>query len=88
MDKFNLDHIFSNPVYVESTYEELSEIKMELDRAEDRLLITMSAAFPEWSVQEWMKTYVDPIKDEIISLKDKLATILSQKSFPVRPIKL
>lgn len=83
---YNIKYIFSNPSHVERAVAELDRYKMEVTYIEKEMRNAMDGIYDNYTVQEWLETYVYPLNDKITALwyaKDK---ILDRESWPRRPL--
>ncbi|CAL8137251.1 unnamed protein product [Orchesella dallaii] len=86
MHDINLQNQFCSPSHVEQILAHVMKFKGELDTLKPKLLLALRSMFPEWSVQEFMRTNLLPIATQISSLEISLNQIKKKRTFPVRPI--
>ncbi|KAJ8932792.1 hypothetical protein NQ314_014496 [Rhamnusium bicolor] len=86
LNEYNIEHAFSNPIYVESVTASLSRIRSELNLIDNEIVTAMIDVYDNYTIDEWKETYIKPFEKKINSLWDAKNTILSKESWPRRPL--
>ncbi|XP_058808001.1 hexosaminidase D-like isoform X2 [Phymastichus coffea] len=83
---YNIKYVFSNPSHVERAVVELDRYKMEINYIEKEMKSAMEGIYNNYTIQEWLETYVYPLNDKINALWDAKEKILDRESWPRRPL--
>ncbi|KAJ8670491.1 hypothetical protein QAD02_001750 [Eretmocerus hayati] len=83
---YNIKYAFSNPSHVERAVAELDRYKMEIIYIEREMKSAMEGIYSNYTVQEWLETYLYPVNDKIMALWDAKERILNKESWPRRPL--
>ncbi|KAL7298818.1 hexosaminidase D-like [Trichogramma pretiosum] len=83
---YNIKYRFSNPSHVERAVSELDRYKMEIVYIEKEMKSATEGIFNNYTVQEWLETYLYPLNDKIIELWNAKEKILERDSWPRRPL--
>lgn len=86
MNEFNVRHSFSNPELVESGTADLDWFKGQLWSVETNLWTSMADIYDNYTISEWMESYIRPFEAEIVSLWEKKEKLLNVDVWPRRPI--
>ncbi|XP_008211560.1 hexosaminidase D [Nasonia vitripennis] len=83
---YNIKYAFSNPSHVERAVAELDRYKMEIIYIEKEMKSAMEGIYTNYTVQEWLETYLYPLNDKVMALWDAKEKILERDSWPRRPL--
>lgn len=86
MDDYNVNHLYSNLMYVESAMENLDVYKMHLEQIEADLINHMNKMYDNYTITEWCETYIRPLNKQIERLWTAKEKLLSKEDWPKRPL--
>ncbi|XP_017881030.1 hexosaminidase D-like [Ceratina calcarata] len=86
LKSYNLKYSFSNPSHVERAVVELDRHKMEIMYIEKEIRSAMENIYDNYTVQEWLETYVSPLNDKFNQLWEAKEKILEKNVWPRRPL--
>ncbi|XP_059469546.1 hexosaminidase D-like isoform X2 [Neocloeon triangulifer] len=86
MTDYNLKHNFSSPTYVEHATAELDRFRAELLYIERDIRTSMSSVYDRYTAEEWVKTNIRPIGENLQKTFDARERILSKEDWPRRPL--
>ncbi|XP_043256949.1 hexosaminidase D-like [Colletes gigas] len=84
---YNLKHSFSSPSHVERAVAELDRNKMEVTYIEKEMRSAMEEIYDDYTIQEWLETYVVPLNEKFTKLWEAKEKILEKNTWPRRPLK-
>ncbi|XP_014270971.1 hexosaminidase D isoform X1 [Halyomorpha halys] len=85
MSNYNMKFSFSNPSHIEFATNNFLSIYAELNDIERDIRQCMDNIYDNSTVEEWVFTYVSPIKEELRIAIDSRNKILSKDAWPKRP---
>lgn len=85
MSDYNINHLYSNLLYVESAMENLDTYKMQLQQIEVDIITNMSAIYDNYTIIEWCETYIKPLNNQIELLWNAKERLLSKDHWQKRP---
>ncbi|KAK0095343.1 hypothetical protein PV326_008623 [Microctonus aethiopoides] len=85
MKPYNIKYAYSNPGHVEEAVGELDRFKMELIYIEKEMRTAMNGIYDDYTLTEWIETFVVPLNDKVNQLWEAKEKILSKNSWPRRP---
>lgn len=83
---YNLKYSFSSPSHIERIIEELNRHKSEIMYIEKEMYFAMEDIYDNYTVQEWLETYVTPLREKIMQLYEAEEKILEKNTWPKRPL--
>lgn len=83
---YNLKYSFSSPSHIEGILEELSRHKSQLKYIEKEMYYAMNGIYDNYTIQEWLETYVTPLSEKVIQLYEAEEKILKKNTWPKRPL--
>ncbi|XP_076750807.1 hexosaminidase D [Xylocopa sonorina] len=83
---YNLKYSFSNPSHVESAVADLDRYKMEIMYIEKEIRSAMENVYDDYTIQEWLETYVAPLNEKFNQLWEAKEKILEKNTWPRRPL--
>ncbi|XP_053993531.1 hexosaminidase D-like [Hylaeus volcanicus] len=84
---YNLKYSFSSPSHVERAVVELDRYKMELMYIEKDMRSAMEEIYDNYTIQEWLETYIAPLNEKFTQLWEAKEKILEKMVWPRRPLK-
>ncbi|XP_078048556.1 hexosaminidase D [Augochlora pura] len=84
---YNIKHSFSSPVHVERAIADLDRHKMELVYIEKEMRNAMEDIYDNYTIQEWIETYLAPLNDKFTELWEAKTKLLEKNVWPRRPLK-
>nr|XP_033322928.1 hexosaminidase D-like [Megalopta genalis] len=84
---YNIKHSFSSPVHVERAVADLDRHKMELIYIEKEMRNAMEDIYDNYTIQEWIETYLVPLNDKFTELSEAKTKLLEKNVWPRRPLK-
>ncbi|XP_015604191.1 hexosaminidase D [Cephus cinctus] len=86
MKEYNLKYAFSSPSHVEHAVADLDNFKMELLDIEKVVRSAMDGIYDNYTIQEWIETFMVPLNDKVTSLWEAKEKILKKNAWPRRPL--
>ncbi|XP_065349137.1 hexosaminidase D-like [Cloeon dipterum] len=86
MTEYNMKHNFSSPTYVEHATAELDRFRAELLYIERDIRSSMASVYDKYTAEEWVKSYIRPIGENLQQVYDARERILSKEDWPRRPL--
>ncbi|XP_066246413.1 hexosaminidase D-like [Euwallacea similis] len=86
LSEYNKLHSYSNPKHIEEIAVALDRIKSELEVVNVGISNAMLKVYDEFTVVEWLDTYLLPFKKEVSSLWEAKKRILSTTSWQRKPL--
>ncbi|CAK9805981.1 Hexosaminidase D [Anthophora quadrimaculata] len=83
---YNLKYSFSNPSHVETAVAELDRHKMEIMYIEKDIKSAMESMYDNYTIQEWLETYIAPLNEKFNQLWMAKEKILEKNVWPRRPL--
>ncbi|KAI4486939.1 hypothetical protein M0802_012196 [Mischocyttarus mexicanus] len=83
---YNIKHKFSSPSHIEQIIGDLNRYKVEIMYIEKDFRTAMEDIYDNYTIQEWIETYIKPINEEITQLHDAEEKILEKNSWQRRPL--
>lgn len=83
---YNIKYSFSNPSHVERAVAELDRYKMEIIYLEKEMRNAMEGIYSDYTIQEWLETYLTPINEKVTDLWNAKEKILEKDSWSRRPL--
>ncbi|XP_014613036.1 PREDICTED: hexosaminidase D-like [Polistes canadensis] len=84
---YNIKYKFSSPSHIERIIGDLNRYKVEIMYIEKDFRTAMEDIYDNYTIQEWIETYVTPINEEITQLHEAEEQILEKNSWQRRPLK-
>lgn len=84
---YNIKYSFSNPSHVERAVAELDRRKMELMYIEKEMRSAMEEIYDNYTIQEWVETYITPLNEKFNELWEAKEKILEKTAWPRRPLR-
>ncbi|XP_057654809.1 hexosaminidase D-like isoform X2 [Diorhabda carinulata] len=85
MTDYNVNHCFTNIYFVETVTTPLGKIKQDLFEVKALLEVSLSDIYDEFTVNEWIETYVKPLDRQVNNLWDAKMKLSSKKNWDRRP---
>lgn len=86
LKSYNLKYAFSNPSHVERAIADLDKYKMEIMYIEKEIRSSMENIYDNYTIQEWIETYIDPLNEKLTQLWEAKEKILEKNIWPRRPL--
>lgn len=83
---YNLKYSFSNPSHVERAVAELDKYKTEIKYIEKEIRTAMENIYDNYTIQEWIETYIAPMNEKFTELWEAKEKILEKNVWPRRPL--
>ncbi|KAK2579278.1 hypothetical protein KPH14_008237 [Odynerus spinipes] len=83
---YNLKYSFSSPSHIERIIGELDRHKMEIMYIEKEMRTAMEDIYDNYTIQEWLETYVTPLNEKVTQLYEAEEKILEKNTWPRRPL--
>ncbi|XP_046409312.1 hexosaminidase D [Neodiprion pinetum] len=84
--EYNLNYAFSNPSHIEHALSSLGEYKNEIIYIETDMRKAMEDIYDNYTIDEWIETYVEPLNEKLTKLLALKNRILERDSWPRRPL--
>nr|XP_003703719.1 PREDICTED: hexosaminidase D-like [Megachile rotundata] len=83
---YNLKYSFSSPSHVKRAVVDLDRHKMEIMYIEKEMRTALEEIYDNYTVQEWVDTYITPMNEKFIQLWEAKEKILEKNVWPRRPL--
>lgn len=83
---YNIKYLYSNPIYVERAFQDIDRFNVEIIYIEKEMKIAFDGIYDDFTFNEWIETFVGPIKNKITSLVEARDKLLEIKQWPKRPL--
>lgn len=83
---YNLKYSFSSPSHVERAVADLDRHKMEIMYIEKEMRSALEEIYDNYTVQEWVETYITPMNEKFVQLWEAKEKILEKNVWPRRPL--
>ncbi|XP_043678011.1 hexosaminidase D-like [Vespula pensylvanica] len=83
---YNLKYSFSSPSHIERIIDELNRHKLEIMYIEKEMRSAMKDIYDNYTIQEWLETYITPINEKVTQLYEAEEKILEKNTWPRRPL--
>lgn len=83
---YNLKYSFSNPSHVERAVAELDRHRSGIMYIEKEIRSAMENIYDNYTIEEWLETYVSPLNEKFNELWEAKEKILEKNVWPRRPL--
>lgn len=83
---YHMRRQFSQPFRLEYLRGRCNVTLVALRKAEEKMQKYLPKYFSEETTVEWLETYITPMRETVLTLKNKTETLLSVDTWPRRPI--
>ncbi|KAL2714480.1 hypothetical protein V1478_015665 [Vespula squamosa] len=83
---YNLKYSFSSPSHIERIIDELNRHKLEIMYIEKEMRSAMENIYDNYTIQEWLETYITPLNEKVTQLYEAEEKILEKNTWPKRPL--
>lgn len=87
MTEYNVNHVYSNLLFVESAMENLNMFKMQLSQIEADMVQSMQQMYDNYTVAEWCELNIRPLYMKIETLWEAKEKLLNTDNWPRRPFR-
>ncbi|XP_031846822.1 hexosaminidase D [Nomia melanderi] len=84
---YNIKYSFSSPIHVEHAVADLDRHKVEILYIEKEMRTAMADIYDNYTIQEWIDTYLAPLNDKFTQLWEAKEKVLAKNVWPRRPLK-
>ncbi|XP_012281006.1 hexosaminidase D isoform X2 [Orussus abietinus] len=86
LKEYNIKHMFSSPSHVEHALGDLNKFRMETFYIEKEMRVAMEMIYDNFTIEEWIETFITPLNDKITNLWEAKEKLLEQSVWPRRPL--
>lgn len=83
---YNIKYSFASPSYVERAVADLDRHRMEIMYIEKDMRTAMEDIYDNYTVQEWLDTYVAPLNEKLNQLWEVKEKLIERNTWPRRPL--